>query len=298
MGFRPDLDLSGILSQYQVFGGTPRSGRESDHLSVLAETTIPPDPPDEPIRCGYGAEWCSSETALALSPEICWDANGYYRELGVHWRASRRELREAYRERNGDQSIRLTYVFCQLLDPQIRAAYDRTPLGEVFMDDWVQEDLKRRARAEAYRRSMCGVESHRDDVLQEWGYASVPEDTENDGEPVDSDDELMQDEPRYQESWGYAFYLLRTIFGDEDLLREWQELLLRELSVRGCTVRFSVGMVGKEHAPALFWVNGQDFIFFLNEEHRPTPELATQVVERAITHSITPDLSPSLHSPN
>lgn len=285
MGFRPDLDLKQILRDYEVFGGTPRLQRTSvyapEFFSVLDEASVPPEPPDKPFRQGWGPTQCSSETALDIAPRLCWDVNGYYRGLGVHWKASRKELGEAYLAKNGESSIWLTYVMGQLLDPRVRWAYDRAPLGEPFLDDdFVQEDLKRRAHEEAWRRTMSGgVETHRDQVLNEWGLNAVATDETDVADQVDSDSGAGQDEPQpSQIPWEYAFYLWRTVTGSLEHLRCWQELLLRELSVLGYTVRFSVGMIGKETTPYILHSAGQDFIFFLNEDFLPTPELAAQAV--------------------
>lgn len=297
MGFRPDLDLSGILPQYQkVLDWSDPPG--TDDFSVLTDPPIPPEPPNEPVLRGYGPEWCSSQTALALSPEICWDVNGYYRELGVHWRATRAELGRAYQEKCGNNDVRLTFVLQQLLHPESRAAYDRTPLGEVFLDDWMQFELKRKAHDRAYEMWMQGRQCTRDDVLEQWGYVPVPETAWNGPEPVDTTQRFMQDEDRSQETWEFSYYLWRTIVRHLPTLKQWQELLLQELSGRGCIVRFSVGMVGKEQTPAVLWVDGKDFIFFLNERHEPSPQLAAKVVERATTYLHSSELSRSLKNPN
>lgn len=285
MGFRPDLDLKEILKNFEVFGGTPRLQQTPVHapeyFSVLDEASVPPEPPDEPFRQGWGPRWCSSETALDITPRICWDVNGYYRGLGVHWKATRKELGEAFLARDGHSSPWLAYVLSQLLNPEVRRAYDRSPPGEPFLDDdFVQADLARKAYEEARRRTLVeGVETHRDRVLEEWGLSAVKPGDANALDQVDSDSGGGQDEPSSsQETWEYAFYLWRTVTGSLEHLKCWQELLLRELSVLGYTVRFSVGMIGKETAPYLLRSVGQDFIIFLNEDFLPTPELAARAV--------------------
>lgn len=285
MGFRPDLDLREILRDYELFGGTPRLRHTPQDpppfFSVLDAYNVPPEPPDEPFRQGWGPTWCSSDTALDITPRICWDVNGYYRSLGVHWKASRKELGEAFLAKSGHESVWLSYVMTQLLDPEIRRAYDAAPLGEPFLnDDFVQADLKRRAYEEARRRTLVeGVETHRDRVLEEWGLSAVKADETEAADQVDSGSGDRQDEPQLsQETWEYAFYLWRTVTGSLEHLKCWQELLLRELSVLGYTVRFSVGMIGKETAPYILHSAGRDFIIFLNEDFLPTPELAAQAV--------------------
>jgi hypothetical protein len=286
VGFRPELNLREILQEYEVFGGTPRlraAERYPEAFSVLEDPDVSPDPPDEPLLRGRGSSWCSSETALDLFPRVCWDVNGYYRSLGVHWRAPRKELREAYQVLDGQASVWLTYVLRQLLDPAVRRAYDQSPLGEPFLDDdFVQEGIKRKAYEEAYRRTMDGVVTERDEVLDEWGLTAVPADNANPDDRVDTDAPVGQDEPHSQETWEYSFYLWRTILRSLPTLQRWQELILRELSVCRSTVRFAVGMIGKEQAPYVLGSREKDFIIFLNEDCLPTAELAAQAVHEVL----------------
>lgn len=291
MGFRPDIDLTQILRDYEVFGGTPRLQHTPmsppEFFSVLDAAGVPPEPPDKPFRQGWGPTRCSSETSLDITPRICWDVNGYYRGLGVHWKASRKELGDAFLAKNGHASPWLSYVLSQLLSAGVRRAYDRSPPGEPFLDDdFVQADLKRQAYEEARRRTMSeGVETHRDQVLREWGLSAVKPDDANEQDRVDSDESVRQDEPRHsQERWEWGFYLWRTVTGSPASLRRWQELLLYELSILGSTVRFSVGMIGKETVPYVLHSDERDFIFFLNEECLPTPELAARAVREAQHH--------------
>jgi hypothetical protein len=84
--------------------------------------------------------------------------------------------------------------------------------------------------------------------------------------------------------WEYSYYLWRTIQTDVAVLRRWQELLVAELSGRGYTVRFAVGLVGKSMIDG-FAYDGEDFIFFISEEHEPTPGSAAEAV-RVATRSI------------
>ena len=104
---------------------------------------------EPPRRAGAGPAVFSTATALVPDPQVCFDVNGYYRELGVHWRAGKAELRRAYLARDGQCSERLTYVLAMLLDPAIRRRYDRTPLGALFLDQYVQAALTRRLLRQA-----------------------------------------------------------------------------------------------------------------------------------------------------
>jgi hypothetical protein len=280
VGFRTPVDLKKILRDYEAFGG-PRLKRppnaSPDMFSVLTHD-VQPEVADEPLKSGYGPSWCSTETALDIDPRWCWDVNGYYRALGVHWRASRRELMVAYRNQAGDKDVWRTYVFKQLLNDDIRREYDRAPLGEPYLDEFVQESLKRKAHAEAYRRTRNGNETHRDQVLDEWGLAAH---SEHEVAPVDTDPGDGQDDGRHPGLWEYSYYLWRTIHTDVDILRRWQELLVAELSAQGYTVRFAVGLIGKSKTKVVIADGEEDFIFFVSEEHDPTPETAAEAVRVA-----------------
>lgn len=81
---------------------------------------------------------------LAVWRPIVWDVNGYYLELGVPTDATRLQIRRAYQDLGGHGSPRLTYIVKQLLDPEIRAAYDATPLGRLFFDRYVEEYVRRK----------------------------------------------------------------------------------------------------------------------------------------------------------
>lgn len=93
----------------------------------------------EPVLEGTGPVVFSTCTTL-VSPPI-FDVNGYYAALGVSPRATKRQLRDAYLRLNGQASARLTHILHQLLDPQIRAEYDRRSFGRPIADDYAVEDF-------------------------------------------------------------------------------------------------------------------------------------------------------------
>ena len=229
MGFRPPLDISEYLRGVPHISAQDEHG--DDHVRLDVVRTMHPD--ERPITTdlsvvGYGPVVCSSCSDLVPDPLVCWDANGYYASLGVHWRATRAQLRRAFQERDGHSSDWLTYVLTQLLNPQVRRAYDRTPLGQRFLDDrFEQERIHRQAREAArLRQQQTGEEVSVEEVLEESGYVL---------------DEDYPDSGDYAEPWAWAYYLRDVQCYDTDRLAIWQSLVVSELIRRGAVVRFAVG---------------------------------------------------------
>lgn len=248
----------------------------------------------DPVLMGNGPAECSSCRALSVLPDIIWDVNGYYRELGVNPRATRRDLRVAYQSRDGQSSPRLTFIMRQLLDPEIRFAYDCTPLGEVFVDDYVADMLNRKIKDEMSRRmadlakagvDLTGVDpdSMERDVAAEMGFDVVDEDDpDTPPEVIDDGPGSGQDDPDSPAKFEFSYYLWGTRFwGDRPLgrLAEWQRCLVDALAREGVSIRFAVGFHGMPHR----WVEAQigyRTAFLLNEGEVPTPELAADVAAR------------------
>lgn len=86
------------------------------------------------------------------------DANGYYDLLGVEPDCSRKDLRDAYmrlvvwdRDQPEKHALR-TQAFKVLYNPETRAEYDELVDDEVWVDPWVEAELRRRvAKAERER---------------------------------------------------------------------------------------------------------------------------------------------------
>lgn len=267
MPFRADVDLSAILPRLTI-----DPGRQS--LQSLEEES------DVPIRYGAGAKTVSSCIDLVPYPSICWDVNGYYRELGVFWRASKKELREAYQKANGPDDARLTYIFRQLLNDNVRYEYDRMEFGSIYIDDYVQEQILRNAKLEARRRTNLDQWTHEEDVLKEWGFVFVDEvDEENQPEDLtkDAGTDMVNTKPVFPEDlWPYSFYKLGTNTHSVDLLKEWQHLLLEEL--KGHSIKFSVGW--SKRGSGFKLLKHEDLmIFFLQEESTPSKRIAQAAVQ-------------------
>jgi hypothetical protein len=277
MGFRESLDLSVIVKDYEAFGGT--APRPATAIPIPEEASpIPRHPVAYGLRGTLAASSCMG---LAPFRPIVWDTNGYYRALGVRTDATRKELREAYQACRGDESVWVTYAFSQLLNEAVRRSYDATPLGELFLDEYVEADMKKRAAAEAGRRTAeAGEPIKAETVLGEWGYDLIPDETSSESgelEQLDNPPPPKQDW-RYQEIWGWGYYLWRTRDFDIFQLRDWQSLLVAELSARGCSVRFAVG-IGGEIEGGVGFNYGDHFVFFIPALTLPTEEMAFQVVE-------------------
>lgn len=276
MPARPPLDLSEITRQYELFREeAPREEApvlpgDSDTAYCFAQA---------PVRLGVGPDVWSTCTALVPVVPVCHDVNGYYRELGVDWQATRKELAQAYMARGGMGSVRLTYVFKQLLNRKVREAYDKTPAGEVFLDDYTDEQvrLERKARSEAARRRIQGETVSVETVLDEMGYFVLDE-----GE-VDRVSPIVNDRGQHKkEPWKYSYYVWKTTSYspvEGDRLRMWQGLLSTAASLCGSAPRLAIGITAlSDQSFMLGDVNGTPVVFF-SETTVPDLSVAKEAIE-------------------
>lgn len=260
----------------------------------------PQPDPDQPLLNGIGPAECSSCTELSVLPVWIWDTNRYYRDLGVDPRASRKELREAYQAKDGQSSVRLTYVLSQLLNPAVRFAYDCTPLGELFFDEYIRDMLNRIAKARMSKRmadlarqgadlDMVDDTSLLRDIFAEMGVETEDREAGADHfhdtppEVVDEPPSSREDEQR-PAKFEYSYYLWRTRLRDPALgherLSQWQRFLVSAFAREGVRLRFAIGFHG--HYPQR-WLKadiGFRQVFFLNIDEVPTEELARDVALR------------------
>lgn len=284
---RAALDLSAILAQY-----APIRAPRSEAPVLPQEDSRDPLRFAVPVKLGRGPLAWSTCMDLVPVERVCHDVNHYYLDLGVDWRATRKELREAYLDADGQESPRLTYVLKQLLDPVVREAYDRTPEGQLFPDDYTDARLKRSARAEANRRTARGQLVSPQEVLDEWGYAVLDEDE------VDRVSPMGKDLLHGNEPWGYSYYAWKTssYLPDEYRLQQWQELLTSAASRRGVTPELIIGMTAMSDRPYMLEdVNGQ-MVAFLSESTYPNPSIADDVIEDHLR--ISPHLTASHRIPS
>lgn len=275
---RAALDLFEILRPFDRWLGAPAPDR-----SPLADTDEEGRMFREPVQLGWGPARWSASTVLARRREVSHDVNGYYRALGVHWRANRRELREAYQARDGQSSAWLTYVLRQLLDPVVREAYDMSPLGQPFLDDYTNDQVKKNAAYEAARRTAShGSPTSAEQVLDEWGYRLMDPDS-----PLDTVTPTGQDQSSRNADaapWGYSSYAWKTLapVRDEQRLRAWQEHLVREASGRTLGSPLSIGFTGVSDAPFTLKAVKGEWVVFFAEDEEPSAEVAGQALDQLL----------------
>ena len=204
----------------------------------------------------------STCTDLAVIHRPIWDVNKYYRSLGIEspYKPTKKELRLGYQSVNGQDSERLTYYFKQLLDPDIRKAYDWMPLGSRFQDKYVIEEGMRKLSKKA------------SEVSGETGKMVTIEDLIEDFEkgrptkPKEIQSEYL--------NWEWSFYLCNSRKYNVEALAEWQQLLVSAFAERGVRWKISVGYIGNTKKPFVVRPHEGRVIFFLNENETPTMELA------------------------
>lgn len=279
---RPDLDISDILKHYEVFGGSNRAGLSEDQIELqrLEQERLAKLREDQPQVEGFGPLAASTCTALALAPEWCWDVNGYYRSLGVHWKATRGELMRAYQVLDGPNSVYLTYVLKQLLNTSVRRSYDMTPLGQLFLDDiFIQQAIKKAAVKEAAERSAAGVPVTAEEVIAEK-FAYEPPSPLDENANNDETDPSLDLGP-----WPFAYFVWRSKRAETNILAEWQALIIRSVAERGGHLHFAVGFMGKQPHRYLVGRVGRLQVAFLSDKECPTPGLAS-----AAAHALMNDM--------
>lgn len=224
----------------------------------------------------------STGVAVEPWPSIVWDANGYYRALGVSSRATRRELREAYQRLDGQRSDYLTYVIHQLLDPDIRRVYDATPRGRIFLDDLVAEQMRRESAIQTSqeRRMLWEQTGFVPDEQEMLDWDEVIGQTSTPSKPGSEDAEAE----RQDWSWGYYLRGVESL-PDVTALQTWQRLLIEALARRGVAVEIAVGWCDTDFdvTPSPYRDRGDDMhiIAFCGTE--PTEALAERVASLVTT---------------
>lgn len=207
-----------------------------------------------------------------------WDANSYYRDLGVRPDADRLSLRLAYVAGGGPSSVRLTFVLAQLLDSRVRAAYDALLAGQVFVDEVVL--AARKTRGPLVPDDRPPAEQIADPHPDEDSYAETP------GEP-NRVDTPRPDGVRLGWQWGYWIW---DVPAHVPTLREWQACLCRVFA--GRNISCSVGLSAPRGLRA-FWssANPTSLVAFLESDQSPSDDLA-----RTLLQSL-PDPVPRSHPP-
>jgi hypothetical protein len=201
-------------------------------------------------------------------PVIVWDTNNYYRELGISFRASNRDIKEAYQKLNGQLSVRLTYIVKQLLNSVIRERYDATKPGGVFFDKYIAEYVKSQMlkdHIKEHGRSLSLEEQiaqgHTDLGLDEF----INKEFSLDG--VDN-----TEAGKLPFRWGY--YLKATHDHQLKKLRVWQQVLCRVFDI---STKLTLGLFDGDTSAYLERIGYRD-VAFINVHAEPTERLAQRIL--------------------
>ncbi len=231
--------------------------------------------PEAPYLVGRAPAAFSTAADLVVDPQVCYDVNGYYADLGVHWRASRVELYRAYLAREGWTCPRLTYVLDQLLDRETRRRYDRTPLGRLFRDLAVHAVIWRRLVAQA-----AGDDRRLWEAAALLGLVPADRAQSLDQGSLEGEDGAA---PPEQEIFPYGYYLWRAASAPPELLATWQARIVRAATEVGYVAQVAVGVVGRTPCPWVVARVGYLDVLFVHEDADPTEDMARQAVQRLIT---------------
>lgn len=220
---------------------------------------------------------CSTQCSILPHTLIKWDVNGYYRTLGVSPYASKAEIGKAYLALGNYPSARQTYCVKQLLNKEIRAAYDATPIGQLFVDDYLIQAALRKAKEEAARAVRDGFADAEGDLE-----AVTAEDLADAfGTTIDALDtgrRRVHDE-RPTEPWG--FYLWRSFANDHDRLSAWRNALVSVFWEKGVIANIAVGYFKGMESWVVAKV-GSATVFFINEDEVPTEATARAAADHYI----------------
>lgn len=237
----------------------------------------------QPRKVGSGPVQFSTSCALEVPRPIIWDANGYYAELGVSPYATRRELREAYQALDGHSSVRLTYILRQLLDPETRRAYDRTPLGHRYIDQYVEREMRRASALQVSKdRMRRWRETGRSEPIEMVDWEDDPRVRSGVSHPPET---LGASPSEQRQPWGWSYYLWRTNLADEERLRRWQCLVVQALWTEGYEVQMSVGLARLEEPPVQVRPFDGHLVAFLDARENPSEAAAERVVASLTTHN-------------
>lgn len=203
----------------------------------------------------------SSEHRLLPYAPICWDVNGYYRDLGCEPGASRGDLMKAYLALGNEPSARATFCLKQLLDPEIRRRYDACQIGEVFFDDYLKEVVMKRIRDEAMAKLKASEEDVDDLEMPDFS------DALNQAlQVLDSDEEGDQDVPHI--AWGY--FLWDSFCTEQSKLSRWRSMIADALWRRGVVRHVAVGYRGAGAPDVSVEQVGGVTVAFISDTLEPT----------------------------
>jgi hypothetical protein len=241
--------------------------------------------PNTPRLLGAGPATCSTCVEVVRPFRMIWDVNCYYKHLGVPVDATKQELKRAYQRRNGQSSARLTFVLKQLLDPEVRAAYDATQPGSTFWDAeiemWMKNERDRQATEIMVEAGRRGIRIDLDEAIRVVENEVSSDLWENLGDELDAASPRVQYRPPTS-GWNFSFYLWKTDEGDVIKLRRWQELLVRELARRKESLQLAVGLHGDPSVPCIVALVGYRVVAFLSAYEQPSEQIAIDAAHRVV----------------
>jgi hypothetical protein len=271
VSYRPALDLSGFAT----------SAAASPDQEDWFNRPLRSGPPSAPLEC------TSSQTLTVLG-EVIFDVNGYYRAFGFEFPytdVTRKALRLAYHDLRGEESVWLTAVLRQLLDPAKKRAYDCAPYGERHLDEVEQARVISEVKREAARKSRGqGVRATMDDLLAKMGLAPEPENSngqspegEDNEPPIVHTEDLPLD---HHMPWSWGYYRWNTGRSNTDRLGQWQEMLVSQLAAQEVSIKFCVGFIGRGRTDSRFVVARTYGVrtVYLREDLEPDREMAAAAV--------------------
>lgn len=172
--------------------------------------------PTRPVLVGMGPVEAATTMALEQWPSLVYDTNLFYRDMGVHFRATRAQIRRAYQEGGGPNDVRLTMIAGVLLNPQRRLAYDRVPLGKLFFDDEIEEALRIAAATAAGEAREQGDEVDEELLNREL-------------EAMRELPEYLEELPSYAERYLWSYYVFRDPDVDTERLDLWRGAIISAL---------------------------------------------------------------------
>jgi hypothetical protein len=207
--------------------------------------------------------------------------------------AAKAEIRQAYQSvlDSGQNLIRATYVFKQLINADIRRAYDAQPAGEIFIDSWEMERILAEAKAEAIRRRMeAGLDTSdipgndlaARNIMDENGWDIF---TDQAAKP----DLDIQPKRLQNTGWQFASYRWKSTYSDTKKLSEWQGMLISALAQQQARLPLVVGLHRSNELAWRVHPVGELFVAFLRDTATPSMELATKCAAMLVhLHNTTP----------
>lgn len=246
-----------------------------------------PERYDTPLRGGEGPLEASSCVALALTRQVIWDVNGYYRALGFEWPftgITKKALRLAYHEAEGEKSVYLTRVFKLLLNESERWKYDNAQLGKPHMDqiqiDALMDQVKRMAAA---TKPSNDTRATQREILKEMGWnLPNPDDPHYpNGQYPDGQDPCKDEDLLIETFWRWGYYRWGTGCTEITRLGRWQEMLVSQLAALEVTTKVCVGYIGRGRTDSRFVVARTYGVrtVYLREDMTPDWEMAATAAE-------------------